>query len=372
MDKRWAVGLMTGTALDGNVDVALLKTDGTDILELGPQALEPYPTEVTGILRQAMAEAATWNFTGPEPAIFRQAEEALTRAQAAAVMAVLARGNIDPAEVSVIGFHGQTVLHRAATSERIGASRQLGDGMLMARLTGIATVNDFRSADIAAGGQGAPLAPVYHRALLRHIGAGAGSALLNLGGVGNITWYAPDGTLHAFDTGPANAPLDDWIAQHTGKAMDRDGAIAAAGTVDEGRLARLAAHPYLTAPYPKSLDRNDFTSALAKGLSLADGAALLSAFPALCVAAGLKLLPGRVERIVVSGGGRKNPVIMREIASRCGVEAVDADAVGLRGDAVEAECFALLAVRNLRGLPLSFPGTTGVPNPMTGGILSRP
>ena len=367
----WAIGLMTGTVLDGNVDIAMLRTDGEEILEFGDYALMPYPPALRPLLVEALETAGSWGFDGPEPAIFAEAEAALTRAQGDAVAAFLGERGIAQAEIAAIGFHGQTVLHRARTAERGGATRQLGDGAAMARQLGIDVVYDFRSADVAGGGQGAPLAPIYHRALLRRIGVDAGTAVLNLGGVANITAMDASGDLHAFDTGPANAPLNDWIARHTDAEMDRDVAIAASGTVDEERLAQLLTHPYLTADYPKSLDRNDFSATMAEGRSLADGAALLTAFTAGAVAKGLDRLPSRPHRLVVCGGGRRNPTLMDQLRQRTGAEIVDADDLGLRGDAVEAECFALLAVRTLRNLPISFPKTTGALRPMTGGRIAR-
>ncbi|WP_182085564.1 anhydro-N-acetylmuramic acid kinase [Aureimonas sp. ME7] len=368
----WSIGLMTGTVLDGNVDIAMLCTDGETIHEFGPTLLAPYPKDIRPLLKDTLAAAARWNFDGPEPAIFRTAEQALTAAQSEAVAAFLEDEGLPAGDVGVVGFHGQTVLHRAPSPERKGATRQLGDGQAMANRLGIPVVFDFRSRDVEAGGQGAPLAPIYHRALLAKIGAGEETAFLNLGGVANITWVAADGAMHAFDTGPANAPLNDWIHAHTGGEMDRDGAIASEGRVDEVRLARLLEHPYLTKPYPKSLDRNDFTARMAEGLSLADGAALLTAFTAAAVGKALDLLPVRPKRLVVGGGGRRNPYLMSEITKRSGAEAVNADALGLRGDAIEAECFAFLAVRVLKGLPISFPSTTGAPEPLTGGHIARP
>ena len=211
-----------------------------------------------------MESAGHWRFEGPEPAIFAEAEDALTRAQSAAVTEFLAQQGLKPSDIGVIGFHGQTMLHRAPTTTRIGQTRQLGDGDLMARLVGTTVAYDFRTADMKAGGQGAPLAASYHVALLRRLGAKANSAVLNLGGVSNITWWNGDTTV-AFDTGPANAPLNDWMRQHGLGDMDRDGTLGAKGKVDEARLQRLLTHPYLSAPYPKSLDRNDFTSAMADG-----------------------------------------------------------------------------------------------------------
>ncbi|KQQ85882.1 anhydro-N-acetylmuramic acid kinase [Aureimonas sp. Leaf324] len=370
--SMWAIGLMTGTVLDGNVDIAMLCTDGETIHEFGPTLLAPYPKDIRPLLKETLAAAARWNFEGPEPAIFDTAEEALTAAQSDAVAAFLEDEGLPSVDCGVVGFHGQTVLHRAATPERPGDTRQLGDGDEMARRLGIPVVFDFRSRDVAFGGQGAPLAPIYHKALLARIDAGEETAFLNLGGVANITWVSADGEMHAFDTGPANAPLNDWVQARTRRDMDRDGLIAAAGHVDEDRLERLLDHPYLSEPYPKSLDRNDFTARMADGLSLEDGAALLTAFTAGAIGKALDLLPKRPTRLVVGGGGRRNPVLMREIAQRTGAETVDADALGLRGDAIEAECFAFLAVRVLRGLPISFPSTTGAPEPLTGGRIARP
>ncbi|MGO4571021.1 anhydro-N-acetylmuramic acid kinase [Microvirga sp. 2TAF3] len=369
MTSVWAIGLMTGTVLDGNIDIALIRTDGETVQEFGPWTLAPYPPELRPLLRDAMEQARDWDFEGPEPAIFAQAEDALTRAQSTAVTAFLAKEGIKPSDIAVIGFHGQTMLHRAPDGARHGKTRQLGNGALMAKLVGTSVAFDFRTADMAAGGQGAPLAASYHVALLRSIDAKPNAAVLNLGGVSNVTWWGGD-TMIAFDTGPANAPLNDWIGRHGRGDMDRDGLIAASGTVDEVRLARLLDHPYLMAAYPKSLDRNDFTAAMADGLNLEDGAATLTAFTAGAVGKALDLLPQRPPRLILSGGGRRNPTLVNEIRKRAKVEPVMAEEVGWRGDAVEAECFAFLAVRALRGMPISFPLTTGVKEPITGGRIA--
>ena len=350
------------------IDVAAIQTDGERIEAFGPWALAPYPDAVRTLVAAALHQARDWQFSGPEPAIFAEAEAALTRAQSAAAADFVAQHGLD---VAVIGFHGQTVLHRPRQPGRLGQTRQLGDGALMARLTGIDVVHDFRSDDVRAGGQGAPLAPIYHAALLDRAGLADDTAILNLGGVANISWRGPDGQLCAFDTGPANAPLNDWMAQHTGEAMDLDGAAAGRGRVDEARLARLLQHPFLTQPFPKSLDRFDFTASMAEGLSLADGAATLTAFTAAAIGRGLDLLPRRPTRLIVCGGGRHNPSLMAAIGVRARAEAVPAEACGLRGDAIEAECFAFLAVRRLRNLPIGFPMTTGVDRPTVGGVWTR-
>lgn len=376
MTPVWAVGLMTGTVLDGNIDIALLRTDGETVERFGPWTLAPYPAGLRDLLAGALKEALDWQFTGPGPEVFRAAEDALTRAQSQAVLAFLAREGVPARDVAAIGFHGQTVLHRAPAAGRRGDTRQLGDGALMAALTGIDTVYDFRTADVHAGGQGAPLSASYHAALLRGLrlpGATAAgtTAVLNLGGVANLSWLGPDDQLIAFDTGPANAPLNDWVERRTGQGMDRDGALARSGRVDEARLARLLEHPYLSMPYPKSLDRFGFRAEMADGLGLEDGAATLAAFTAAAVGRGLDLLPQRPVRLVVCGGGRRNPAIMDALRARAHVEPTPAEDAGWRGDAVEAECFAFLAVRALRKLPISFPTTTGVPAPMPGGRIAR-
>lgn len=371
MEPIWAVGLMTGTVLDGNIDVALLKTDGETIERFGAYTLAPYPRDIRDLLEETLAQARKWNFEGPEPAIFAKAEAALTRAQSAAVLGLVGEAGLKPADIGIIGFHGQSVLHRAPQPGRIGATRQLGDGRLMHDLTGIRVAYDFRSADVRAGGQGAPLAALYHQALLRMIGATDGrTAVLNLGGVANVTWWDGKDQLVAFDTGPANAPINDFLKDLGLGDMDRDGVMAARGKVDEARLARLLTHPYLSTPYPKSLDRFDFLSTMAQGLGPEDGAATLTAFTTGAVGKALDILPQRPDRLVVCGGGRHNPTIMKMLGERAGVEAVPAEAMGWRGDAIEAECFAFLAVRVLRGLPISFPTTTGAPYPLTGGVLA--
>ncbi len=362
---------MTGTVLDGMIDIAAVRTDGDSVSEFGPWTLAAYPHETRALLAETLGQARAWQFIGPEPAIFQRAEAALTRGQSAAVTAFLAENGIASRDVSAIGFHGQTVLHRAPQPGRPGDTRQLGDGALMAELTGIDVVYDFRTADVRAGGQGAPLAASYHAALLDRLGAAETIAVLNLGGVANITWRGADGQLCAFDTGPANAPVNDWVQGATGAPMDRDGALARRGTVDEERLARLLRHPYLSAPFPKSLDRFDFPASMADGLSLEDGAATLTAFTAAAVGRALDLLPRRPTRLLVCGGGRRNPAMIEALRARAQVEPVLAEAAGLRGDAVEAECFAFLAVRTLRGLPISFPTTTGVAEPMVGGRIAR-
>jgi anhydro-N-acetylmuramic acid kinase len=374
-DSSWAIGLMTGTVLDGYIDVALLRTDGERIVEFGPYSLEPYDSGVIDVLKKTLEAALAWQFNGPEPAIFAVAEKLITEQQAKAVANVLKRAGIGANEIRVIGLHGQSVLHRPPKDGVPGRTRQIGDGQLMSEILGIPVAWDFRSADVAAGGQGAPLAPVYHQALLQHAATisefGGHTAVLNLGGVANLTWWDSDAYLIAFDTGPANAPVNDWVGQHTSERMDVDGKFAATGHVDEARLAELLKHPYLSAEYPKSLDRFDFAASMAEGLNLQDGAALLTAFSASAVGEALDLLPHRPDTLVLCGGGRHNPSLVKAIQIRAAVNTVDADDIGWRGDAIEAECFAFLAMRVMRNLPLSFPSTTGVGVACRGGKLSK-
>jgi anhydro-N-acetylmuramic acid kinase len=352
------IGLMSGTSLDG-VDAAWLRTDGEQIAEFGPRLTLPYPPNLRRDLRTVL-DRAPW-LAADDPGL-ADVVERLTEWHVSAVAALAA-----PADL--IGFHGQTILHRPAE----GRSWQVGDAGLLARRTRLPVAWDFRSADVAAGGQGAPLAPVFHQALVGSLPAlVAPVAVLNIGGVANLTLVAADGGLLACDTGPGNALLDDWALQHTGVACDRDGALAQAGRVDEAILAGLLADPWFAIPAPKSLDRQDFQHALTDvaGLSPADGAATLAAFTAGAVAA--TRLPAAPGRWLVTGGGRRNPAVMAALRAALKVPVEAVEAVGWDGDALEAQCFGFLAARVMRDLPLSFPGTTGVPSPCLGGRLMGP
>lgn len=353
-----AIGLMSGTSLDG-VDAAWIETDGERLLAAGPALTVPYAGELRRDLRRLLDLAP-----GLDPAdpFLADVTARLTAVHAEAVAAL-------GLAADVIGMHGQTILHRPAERR----TWQIGDAARLAGRTGLPVVFDFRAADVAAGGQGAPFAPVFHAALAR--GMEMPLAVLNLGGVANVTWIGgTEGALLACDTGPGNGPLDDWAMRHAGLPMDRDGALAAAGRVEAGVLNRLLAHPYFARPAPKSLDRLDFAATLAasgiEALSPADGAATLVAFTARAVAA--TRLPAPARRWLVCGGGRRNPAIMRALAQVLDAPVEPVEAAGWDGDALEAQCFAFLAVRSLRGLPLSFPGTTGVPAPIPGGRLARP
>lgn len=363
-----AIGLMSGTSMDG-IDVALIETDGYDAVRRVAAATTPYAEPFRARLRDVMATALAMAAPAAVPAIDGVADE-LTRAHAAAVAALLAAEGIDAASVDVIGFHGQTIAHRPDRQW----TWQIGDGGLLARLTGVAVVGDFRGADVAAGGQGAPLAPAYHRALVAGLGP-APVAVLNLGGVGNLTWFGDGAAPRAwgsFDTGPANALIDDWVRDEGGLARDDGGALAATGIVHEQVVDAMLDLDWFDLPGPKSLDRGDFSLGAVRGLSLADGAATLTAFTAATVAEGLRHVAVRPARLLATGGGRHNPTLMRMIAERTGIATVPVEAVGWDGDMLEAEAFAYLAVRVWNGEPTSFPETTGVAAPVCGGTVSAP
>ncbi|WP_288411641.1 anhydro-N-acetylmuramic acid kinase [uncultured Sphingomonas sp.] len=356
-----AIGLMSGTSLDG-IDAALIETDGEG--EVRPVAFvgTPYSDEDRATLAAATELALLFDDPGEHPLIER-AEELLTRTHAAAIAALLEKAGVEARGVDVIGYHGQTVAHRPDK----GWTWQLGDGAALAAATGIDVVAELRVADVRAGGQGAPLLPIYHAA--RAAGMDKPVAVLNLGGVGNITFVGEGDELIAFDTGPANGLVDSWVEAESGARYDAGGVLAASGQVDEAVLTAMLDHPFFELPHPKSLDRHDFTIQPARGLSAADGAATLTAFTAACVAEAIDQLPARPKRLFVGGGGRHNPVMLRMIGERCGVTAEPSDVLGWDGDALEAEGFAYLAVRSLKGLPITFPGTTGVARPLTGGEL---
>jgi len=362
------IGLMSGTSLDG-VDAALIETDGKTSITAFAGAEQAYTSDERAILQAAVNAALKWKFEGAEPSTFKPAELALNAAHIRAVEAVLASSGVCAADIDLVGFHGQTVLHRAPTINRIGATCQLGDGEALAKQLGIDVVYDLRSADVAAGGHGAPLATLYHEALFKRDELEGPIAVLNLGGVANVSWLG-EGEPIAFDTGPASGLLDAWCEETIAKAYDHDGALAARGKVDEAALASLMSHPYFAMTPPKSLDRWDFSLDPVRVLSPEDGAATLTAFTAQTVADAISGM-GLPQRVLATGGGRKNPVMMAAIAKRLGRPVEPVEAVNWNGDLMEAQAFAWLAVRSREGLPLSLPSTTGVPRSMTGGQFAK-
>jgi anhydro-N-acetylmuramic acid kinase len=368
-----AIGLMSGTSYDG-VDVALINTDGEEIGRIGPTGYRAYSEEERALLRRAIAAAANLADRDDRPPFLAEAEAALTSIHAEAVETFLEANGLPPSAISVVGFHGQTVLHQP---ER-GLTVQLGNGAALASRLGIPVVYDFRAADVAAGGEGAPMVPVFHRALVRMLERAHPIAVLNLGGVANATFIDGDSDLVACDIGPGNALIDDFLRLRTGSAQDQDGRAAASGRVDEPAVARVLAHPFFARRPPKSLDRNAFRTWVAEegelaNKSTADGAATVTAITAAAVAHVVAVLPSPPASWIVAGGGARNPTLLRMLKERLAPAGVEtANAVGWSADALEAQAFAYLAVRSLRGLPISFPATTGVPRAMTGGVRVRP
>lgn len=351
------IGLMSGTSLDG-VDAAWLETDGVRISGFGPSVTIPYDAALRRALRAILDLAPT---LAPDDPRLISVEARLTDAHVQAVKAL-------DRSADLLGFHGQTILHQPDRRR----TWQIGNATALAQRTGLRVAYDFRSADVAAGGQGAPLVPVYHAALAEHLPKPL--AILNIGGVANVTWIGLDGTIIAFDTGPGNGPLDDWAARHTDQAFDHGGSLARAGRVDPVVLDHLLAHRYFTLPAPKSLDRLDFAAALAESgldrLSPPDGAASLAAFTVAAIARAT--FPAQPVRWLVCGGGRHNPVLMEGLRRSLTVPVEPVEAVGWDGDTLEARCFGFLAARVIAGLPISFPTTTGVPYPLAGGRFIDP
>jgi len=357
------LGLMTGTSLDG-VDAAIIETDGENDVRPGPGLFIEFKPDIRADLAAATARALELGrFVAGDPVI-QAGEKALTAICAEAVAALAVNMDEKP---DLIGFHGQTVLH---APER-GLTWQIGDGARLARMTGYPVVWDFRSEDVAHGGQGAPFAPLYHRALVHSAGLAGPVAVLNIGGVANLTYVDGDDIL-AFDTGPGNGLIDQWVQRHSDRMFDAGGGLAAGGLVDPARLATMLADDWFDAPPPKSLDRYQFTLAPVDGLSLEDGAATLAAFTIESIFRALAHLPRPPTAWYVCGGGRKNTYLLKGLRDKINVKFAPVEDLGWRGDLLEAEAFAYLAARSKRGLPLSLPETTGVARPLTGGRLSLP
>jgi anhydro-N-acetylmuramic acid kinase len=368
MAMMTAIGLMSGTSFDG-VDVALIETDGQRVKAFGPSGYRPYTESERTLLRQALTEAVDLPQRDARPGILREAERAVTMAHAEAVAAFTAQHHISREDVDIVGFHGQTVLHRPERKMTV----QIGDAAALAKAIHIPVMHDFRAADVAAGGQGAPFVPVYHRALAQSLDRDGPMVVVNIGGVSNITYIDGADTLIACDTGPGNALLDDYMFRHLGEPFDREGRTAAQGAVDAAWVARALEHPFFALPPPKSLDRNDFASLKMSEMPPADGAATLTAFTAEAIARIIPLLPKVPRSWIVAGGGARNLTMLRMLRELLAPGTVEAAAtLGWSADAIEAQAFGFLAARGLNGLPLSYPATTGVPIPMTGGVVARP
>ncbi|MBP45525.1 MAG: anhydro-N-acetylmuramic acid kinase [Deltaproteobacteria bacterium] len=345
------VGLMSGTSMDG-VDASYLETDGLNKVHFGRGCTLPYSEEFKRILEDFISDHQNSS----------EIESEITKIHAEAVEQLLIKEGVSNQEIDLIGFHGHTIFHDPEHRK----TWQIGNGALLAEMTGIDVVCDFRSNDVLHGGQGAPLVPLYHKAMSDDFQKPLG--ILNLGGVANITWIDAQGELVAFDTGPGNALIDDFIHIRLGKRMDAGGELALSGTVDQKILDQLLAHPFFEIQGPKSLDRNAFDLEPAFSLSDSDGTATLSAFTAESVKRSIELLPEPPKLWLVTGGGRRNKALMMELRHRLKTEVKPVEEVGWQGDFLEAQAFGYLAVRSLKKLPLSLPSTTGVEQPMTGGV----
>ena len=362
---------MTGTSLDA-VDMAVLDTDGEAILAFGPAAERKLSPGTRAVCLQATIAAQSWTRGDPPPAVFEAVSAAVAREHLLAATGFLAAEGMRWSDLDLMGMHGQTVLHQRPRDGVCGRTVQLGDARWLAAETGVPVVYDFRSADVAAGGEGAPLAPLYHLARARASSLKPPVAVLNLGGIANVTLWTPQDELVAFDTGPANGMLDLLVQARTSQRFDVDGQLAAQGRIDEKVLRAYLADAYFLRPPPKSLDRYDFPLGPLDTLSLADAAATLLAFTVETICLGLRQTGGAPGALIVCGGGRLNPTLMGALRERLGASVRTAEEVGWRGDFVEAEAFAYLAARSRLGLPLSLPGTTGVPAPLTGGRIAYP
>ncbi|MET0172093.1 MAG: anhydro-N-acetylmuramic acid kinase [Agrobacterium vaccinii] len=368
---RTAIGLMSGTSMDG-IDIALLRTDGEALVDHGPSQYFPYDQQLRETWKRALITAKAIQQRGERPGDLADAERKLTLAHAAAVKSFLHRHGLSAQDIDVIGFHGQTVLHRPNDALTV----QIGDGPLLAEETGIDVVYDMRANDMVHGGQGAPLIPIYHAALAANLPQQfeTPAVFVNIGGISNLTFVGADGALSAFDSGPGNMLIDQWIEVHTGAAYDKGGATAAKGAVVPALAARYMESPFFSANIRRSLDRSDFLPPAKGEVSLEDGARTLAHVTGVAILKSASYLPQAAKTYVVCGGGRLNPVIMQEFTDQAqtrGAGVVAAEAAGFNGGAMEAEAWAYLAVRSLRVLPLTYPGTTGVKEPVTGGVLAK-
>lgn len=367
---KTAIGLMSGTSLDG-IDIALLKTDGMSIVERGPSFGFSYPPSFRKLLAEALETATEIRSREERPGNLALVERELTLRHVDAVKQFLSNANLVREDIDLIGFHGQTVLHRPHQALTV----QLGDGKLLADETRISVVYDMRAGDMAHGGQGAPLVPVYHAALAAGIRDFSGKPVMfvNIGGISNLTFIGSDGAITAYDSGPGNTLIDQWVETHAGVPFDQGGAIASEGRVISVLAERYLGNPFFASPTRTSLDRNDFRPPGPQEAGLHDGARTLAYVTAAAIVASMRHLPEKPHLIVVCGGGRLNRVIMADLAELAdGADVHVAEDFGFNGDSMEAEAWAYLAVRASLGLPLTYPGTTGVRNPVTGGVIARP
>lgn len=365
-----AIGLMSGTSMDG-IDVAMVATDGERVVERGPFLAFTYEPSFRDRLKRGLDEAKAIKVRTERPGDLKALERDLTQRHAEAVAEFLSVNNLLGGDIDVIGFHGQTVLHRPDEALTV----QIGDGPLLARQTGIAVVHDMRANDMRHGGQGAPLVPAYHAALAAQLKEARWPVcFVNIGGISNLTSIDRDGTIIAYDSGPGNTLIDQWVEAHAGIPFDQGGMIASEGRIVGALADHYLDSPFFTADSRRSLDRNDFVPPSGSEAELSDGARTLAYVSAAAVIKSAGHLPAMPKAFVICGGGRLNRVIMadlKELAARQGSVVLSAEQAGFDGDAMEAEAWAYLAVRSLRGLPLTFPATTGVKEPVTGGVLAE-
>lgn len=370
MAIKTAIGLMSGTSMDG-IDAALVRTDGEDIVERGAMGFYPYATDVQETLKHALVEAKNMTHHDERTDVLKEAEKLITQLHVEAVNKFLAENELDVSDIDVLGFHGQTVLHRPHQALTV----QLGDGHKLAKATGIDVVYDMRAKDMEHGGQGAPLVPIYHKALAtslpEHLLEKLPVVFVNIGGISNITYIGEE--LIAFDTGPGNALIDQWVQSEAGIAFDQGGMIAAEGKVNDALAAKYMNSPYFEKSLPKSLDRNDFLPPKSGEISLEGGARSLAYVSASAILKSVDHLPDMPKLWIICGGGRHNPHIMSDLvklAAETNSQVIKAEEAGFDGDAMEAEAWGYLAVRSLQDLPLTFPKTTGCRKAVSGGVFA--
>ncbi len=360
--------------MDG-IDIALIETDGRNAVQRGPSGFVAYDPAFRRQIEAGLEDAKSIRKRDQRPGGLAAIEQELTRRHGDAVLGFLSDYKLSTDTIDIIGFHGQTVLHRP--QERLTV--QLGDGQLLADMTGIPVVHDMRANDMVHGGQGAPLVPVYHQALAARVpielGRGKPVVFVNIGGISNVTTVSATGDPVAFDTGPGNTLIDQWVADRAGIAYDAGGMIASEGQVLAGAVARYMAKPFFALKPPKSLDRNDFTLEELGNPELADGARTLARVTADAILQAGAYAPEQPALWVICGGGRKNATVMADLAegaAKSGAAVIAAEELGLNGDSMEAEAWAYLAVRALDGLPLTFPTTTGCDAAVSGGVVVKP
>lgn len=366
---KLAIGLMSGTSLDG-IDAALITSDGDTVQRFGQAFHMDYSTDMRSRLKQALSEARKEKRPTDKNALINETEQIQTDLHYVVVCELLELNGLKTDDIDVIGFHGQTLLHGPDE----GWTWQIGLGERLAKRLNITVVNDLRGNDVKNGGQGAPMVPVYHQSILKGQISEYPAALINIGGVANITWVGSEegGDMVAFDTGPGNALLDDWVREHTDLPYDIDGMISIKGKVNDDMVSGWMENDYFDISPPKSLDRDDFEVSEVSALSLEDGAATLCAFTAATIKAGAAKCPAEVKNWYVCGGGAHNPVIMKMLKDVLDGDVAPINALGFDGDYIEAEAFAYMAVRKLYDLPITFPGTTGISEPSTGGVINLP